>query len=136
MLRRLGVASCAIGVLVLAFSIQRAWAQTVGTAPSARTLITQSIGTEVTQEEKHDVSRPLRDIEPPLTQPGPPRALPLRPWRSSGPSRVARSQADPVLSSPSEGPEALVQRSPPSAVDHSSPPESVAVEDVYQMCSF
>jgi len=43
MLRRLGVASGAIGVLMLAFSIQHAWAQTVGTAPSARTLITQSV---------------------------------------------------------------------------------------------
>jgi subtilase family serine protease len=41
--RKLGVASCAIGVLVLAFSIQLAWAQTVGTAPSARALITQSV---------------------------------------------------------------------------------------------
>src|SRR5437660_7448427 len=43
MLRRLRVASCAMGVLVLAFSIQLAWAQTVGTAPSARALITQSV---------------------------------------------------------------------------------------------
>src|SRR5437879_6545493 len=59
--------------------------------------IAQRTQTEVTQDEKHDVSRPLRDIEPPLTQPGPPRELPLRPWRSSGPSRVAPSQADPVL---------------------------------------
>jgi hypothetical protein len=42
-LRRRGVASFAIAVLVLAFSIQLAWAQTVGTAPSARALITQSV---------------------------------------------------------------------------------------------
>ncbi len=42
-LRRPGVASCAIGVLLLAFSIQLAWAQTVGTAPSASALITQSV---------------------------------------------------------------------------------------------
>jgi len=42
-LRRQGVASFAFGVLVLAFSIQLAWAQTVSTAPSARDLITQSV---------------------------------------------------------------------------------------------
>src|SRR5438309_8325475 len=42
-LRRLAVASCAVGVLVLAFSIQLGWGQTVGTASSARTLITQSV---------------------------------------------------------------------------------------------
>ena len=42
-LRRLSVRSFAFGVLVLAFSIQLAWAQTVGTAPSARALITQSV---------------------------------------------------------------------------------------------
>src|SRR4029077_133125 len=42
-LRRPGVASFATAVLVLALSIQLAWAQTVSTAPSARDLITQSV---------------------------------------------------------------------------------------------
>jgi hypothetical protein len=52
---------------------------------------------EVSQASKHDVSPALREMEPPLTQPGPPREKPLRPLRPSGPSGAAPSQADPVL---------------------------------------
>ena len=59
---------------------------------------------EVTKEGKHDISPPLREIEPPLIQPGPAREKPLRPWRASRQSGAPR-QVDPIL-----------QRSPSSSI--------------------
>jgi hypothetical protein len=52
---------------------------------------------QVSKETKHDVSPPLRDLQPPLTPPGPPRQRPLPKPHPSGPSTSAPSQVDPVL---------------------------------------
>jgi hypothetical protein len=52
---------------------------------------------EVIREEKHDLSPPLRDIEPPFTQSGPPREIPLRPTHPSGTSLATPTRVDSVL---------------------------------------